>query len=252
MDNTEKLRTVSLCTGYAGIERGLELAGRTIEPLCYVEREAYVIANLLKEIETGKLAPAPIHTDVKTFPAWGFHGQVDLLTGGYPCQPFSTAGKQRGKDDPRHLWPYILEHIKDMQPRQVFFENVYGHINKGLEQVIDDLERAGYDATWGIFSANEVGYPHERKRVFILGNAQHDGSSGSTERRGDCQDSVRCEEGAETSVQFARTSKREDVCDLQCDKWRRLNGQLAAREFGEFKSSVPRTTYGSPASGRPD
>lgn len=246
MDITKELRTVSLCTGYGGLELGIELAGRLIKPLCYCEREAYVIANLLKEIENGSLASAPIYTDVKSFPAWGFHGEVDLLTGGYPCQPFSTAGRQRGKDDPRHLWPYILEHIEDMRPKQVFFENVYGHINKGLKQVISDLGAAGYRATWGVFSANEVGYPHERKRVFILGNAEHDGSSGSTERRSGDSSSDNYEKGSEASLQFAGASKSEDVCDLRRDKWRRLNGQLASREFGVFKSVVPRTTNGSP------
>ena len=94
---------------------------------------------------------------------------IDLLTGGYPCQPFSMAGKQLGIDDPRHLWPYILTIIATIKPKRCYFENVDGHINNGLEQVLEELEGVGYRTTWGVFSAEEVGAPHQRKRVFILG-----------------------------------------------------------------------------------
>lgn len=88
------------------------------------------------------------------------------------CQPFSVAGRRKGKDDPRHLWPYIEEAIEVIRPRTVFFENVEGHINLGLKEVIGSLEERGYETTWGIFSASEVGAPHQRKRVFILANSR--------------------------------------------------------------------------------
>jgi DNA (cytosine-5)-methyltransferase 1 len=183
VDNTEELPTVlSFCSGYAGIERGLDLAGIRHRVIAYVEIEAFAIANLVSKMESGQLDPAPIYTDLKTFPAELFRDAVDILTGGYPCQPFSAAGKRLGEKDPRHLWPYIREHIYTIQPARVFLENVEGHISMGLSTVISDLEEDGYGATWGIFSAREVGAPHQRKRVYILGYTEHDGLLATTER----------------------------------------------------------------------
>jgi DNA (cytosine-5)-methyltransferase 1 len=121
--------------------------------------------------------PAPIWPNLKTFPWQSFRGCVDILTGGYPCQPFSAAGKRQGADDPRHLWPYIARGIRILQPRICFFENVEGHISLGLSDVIEDLAGMGYRTTWGIFSASEVGAPHQRKRVFILAVASGLGSA---------------------------------------------------------------------------
>lgn len=171
VDNTEKLPAViSFCSGYGGLERGLDLAGFKHRVLAYVEIEAYAAANLIAKMEQGELVPAPVWTDLKTFPAHLFRGKVDLITGGYPCQPFSTAGKQLGDKDPRHLWPFIKGHIRTIKPIQCLFENVEGHISNGLQQVVEELEEAGYETAWGIFSASEAGAPHRRKRVFLMGN----------------------------------------------------------------------------------
>jgi len=166
VDNPQQI--ISLCTGYGGIELGLERAGVNVKPIAYVEIEAWSIANLVDKIESGKMAPAPIHSDLKTFPYGRFRGKVDGIIGGYPCQPFSAAGKRLGKDDPRHLWPWIADGIRACQPRWCFFENVEGHITSGLYDVLSDLAGMGYRTTWGLFSASEVGAPHQRKRVFIL------------------------------------------------------------------------------------
>ena len=175
MDSSEQLKNViSFCSGYAGIERGLELAGVAARTLAYVEIEAFAAANLVAKMEANALAAAPIWTDLKTFPAHLFRDRVDIITGGYPCQPFSAAGKRAGKDDPRHLWPWIREHIQAIRPVRCFFENVEGHISLGLREVIEDLEGLGYATTWGIFSATEVGAPHQRKRVYILAHAKRD------------------------------------------------------------------------------
>ena len=176
VDRTEKLPTcLSLCTGYAGIERGLELAGARHRVVAAVEIEAFAITNLVTKMEQGLLDPAPVWSNLKTFPAGLFRGAVDLITGGYPCQPFSAAGKRAGSEDPRHLWPYISETIGIIRPGRVFFENVDGHISLGLNEVIADLEAHGYRTAWGVFSAREVGAPHQRKRVYIMGDAEHDG-----------------------------------------------------------------------------
>ena len=175
MDITKELPTViAFCAGYGGIERGLDLTGFEHRVIAYVEIEAFAIANLVNKMETGKLPPAPIYTDLKTFPAHLFRDRVDLITGGYPCQPFSAAGQRKGTDDPRHLWPFIRRHIESIRPARCFFENVEGHISLGLSSVISDLEEDCYRATWGIFSAREVGAPHQRKRVYILAESNDD------------------------------------------------------------------------------
>ena len=187
MDNTkESLTTLSLCTGYGGIERGLELTGEQLNVLAHVELEAFAIANLVAKMEEGKLAPSPIWSNLKTLPVGAFRDRVDLITGGYPCQPFSAAGKRAGKDDPRHLWPYISDIIRAVRPVRCFFENVEGHISLGLREVISDLEGLGYTTAFGIFSATEVGAHHQRKRVYILANsisaAARDNSGTSTDK----------------------------------------------------------------------
>ena len=173
MGNTEKLPTVlSFCSGYAGIERGLDLAGFRHRVLSYVEIEAFAIENLVNKMEAGKLDPALIFTDLKLFPSRIFRDKVELITGGYPCQPFSTSGARAGEEDDRHLWPIIRRKVQDIRPNRCFFENVEGHITLGLSTVLSDLEEDGYDTTWGIFSASEVGGHHQRKRVFILANSR--------------------------------------------------------------------------------
>ena len=174
VDSSEKLPSVlSFCSGYAGIERGFELAGFEHRAIAYVEIESFAIANLVAKMEEGRLVPAPVWSNLKTFPAQIFRDKVDVLTAGYPCQPFSAAGRRQGEDDPRHLWPIIREHIATIRPVRCFFENVEGHISLGLRDVLEDLAGLGYFTTWGIFSASEVGAPHQRKRIFILAYAKH-------------------------------------------------------------------------------
>ena len=201
MDNTAELTVLAFCAGYAGIERGLDLAGVRHRVLAYVEIEAFAIANLVAKMEQGLLAPAPVWTDLKTFPAHLFRGAVDLITGGYPCQPFSAAGKRQGADDPRHLWPYIRDHIATVQPGQCFFENVDGHVSMGLSSVISDLEEDGYRTTWGVFSAAEVGAPHQRKRVYIMADSSSDGTGSGEFHRGVGDEGRSPSETGRTSLQ---------------------------------------------------
>ncbi len=170
MDSSEQ-SVISFCSGYGGIERGISLAGIPHRVITHVEIEAFAVAVLVKEMETGNLAPSPIFTNLKTFPAKHFRGKVHGITAGYPCQPFSVAGRGKGKDDPRHLWPFMLDHIKAIKPAWVFLENVRGHVRNGLREVLADLGEAGYRSRWGIFSAEEVGAPHRRERVFILADS---------------------------------------------------------------------------------
>lgn len=177
---------LSLCSGYGGLELGLRLAVPAARTVCYVEREAYAAALLATRIEEESLDDAPIWSDLSTFDARPWRGSVDCITGGYPCQPFSVAGRRGGTDDPRHLWPHIARLVGELHPRWCFFENVRNHINIGLEQVRDDLHSMGYRVEAGIYSAAEVGASHRRERLFILAHADDAGleGRGGTERGG--------------------------------------------------------------------
>ena len=204
VDSAKQSPTVlSLCTGYGGIERGLELAGEQLDVLAHVEIEAFAAANLVAKMEQGKLAPSPIWSNLKTLPVEPFRNRIDILTGGYPCQPFSAAGKRAGTDDPRHLWPYIRDIIESVRPVRCFFENVEGHISLGLRKVIRDLESLRYKTTWGIFSATEVGAHHQRKRVYILADSQRERS-----QRGLPRSCIDTQGWQESAIRF--TPKRSD------------------------------------------
>ena len=179
MDITPTITHLSLCTGYEGIGRGLRNIWPNVREVAYVEIEAFAIANLVTKMEEGKIHPTPIYTDLKTFPFEKFSKKVSILSAGFPCQPFSAAGRRESTDDPRHLYPYIAEGISQCRPTYVVLENVEGIISSKtadgesvLKYVLGDLEERGYITSWGIFSAVEVGAPHQRKRVFIMAYRQ--------------------------------------------------------------------------------
>tara|TARA_R110002051_G_scaffold304721_1_gene374229 strand:+ start:3682 stop:4926 length:1245 start_codon:yes stop_codon:yes gene_type:complete len=181
VDSTKELNHLSLCSGYEGIGLGLRRIFPNCHEVAFCEIETFAICNLVQKMEAGAIHPAPVFTNLKTFPFRKFRGCVDILSGGFPCQPFSVAGLGKGVEDPRHLFPFILDGIKQCQPRFVFLENVEGILSKYtaegepvLLHVLRSLEEAGYRATWGIFSASEVGAPHQRKRIFILGDSNSD------------------------------------------------------------------------------
>lgn len=208
--DSPKINHISLCTGYGGIDLGLRGIVPNLRTVAYCEIEAFVIANLVSKMEAGLLDAAPVWTNLKTFPFGKFRGMVDILSGGYPCQPWSAAGKRKGKDDPRHLWPWIADGIQLCEPRFCFFENVEGHVSLGLSTVVSDLEELGYEVSWGIFSAAEVGAPHQRKRVFIL--AARDGVADAERLRLKCTRlKPRQQEVPEPS--HIGLGEREDVAD---------------------------------------
>lgn len=177
MDNTENI--ISFCTGYGGLELGLRGVIPNLRTVAYVEIEAFACTNLVAKMEENKLDAAPIWTDIKTFPSPWFHGKVHGIVGGYPCQPFSHAGKRQGSDDERHLWPYIEKHIRTIRPIWCFFENVSGHLSLGFQEVFTSLRDLGYSVEAGLFTAAEVGAPHKRQRLFILAY-RTDGSMGNS------------------------------------------------------------------------
>ena len=273
MDTTKAITHLSLCSGYEGIGLGLRSVLPTLREVAYVEREGFPIANLVAKMEAGKLDAAPVFTDVKTFPYGQFCGYVDILSGGFPCQPFSAAGKRQATEDPRHLFPYIAEGIRECQPRIVFLENVQGILScktadgePVLQYVLRTLEGLGYRATAGIFSAEEVGAPHQRKRVFILGMAN---SERSGMRRGrssqECGDDLKWIQGNEGErnelrgeVEGFSNSSREELgnaSDLRLQQPSADSRETGTDQSGEERgvhepqgaSSLPR--YGSQPQG---
>ena len=210
MDNTQNI--LSFCTGYGGIELGLRRAGVDVRTVVNVEIETFVQANLVAKIEEGRMDDAPIYTDLKTFPARIFRGKIHGIIGGYPCQPFSSAGKRKGEKDPRHLWPYIREHVRAIRPLWCFFENVRGHTTMGLWRVLSDLEEDGYRTEWGLYSAEETGAPHQRIRCFILAYRNIKGLEGfgrecSSKQTKGVQADIRSKGG--TLHKLAHTASRE-------------------------------------------
>ena len=186
VDTTEEtINHLSLCSGYEGIGLGLRRIFKNIREIAMVEREAYAISCLVKEMEKGRLDQAAIWSDIRTFPYRKFRGLVHIASGGFPCQPFSNTGLRKSDRDERHIYPFIEHGIRECRPSIVFLENVEGIIttktSEGepvLRYVLRGLESLGYICEAGIFSASEVGGGHQRKRVFIMGYSNSEGLEG--------------------------------------------------------------------------
>jgi DNA (cytosine-5)-methyltransferase 1 len=168
VDLRPELRTLSVCSGGGGLDLGVELALPGARPVCLVERDVFAAAHLVQKMEAGLLAPAPIWSDLRTFDGGAWRGAVDLFVGGIPCQPHSQAGRRGGLNDPRDLWDDARRVIEESEPGLVFLENVDGFVSSALERVTDDLRGMGLRTTAGLFTAAEVGAPHERRRCFVL------------------------------------------------------------------------------------
>jgi len=199
------MKVLDLFSGIGGFSLGLERAG--METVAFCEIEEYPCSILKKH-----WPDVPIFNDVKELHAKDLPGAVDLICGGYPCQPFSVAGKRRGEDDDRHLWPEIVRIIRELdattgKPYWCIFENVAGHVSLGLDTVLSDLENEGYTCWPFIIPACSVNAPHRRDRVWIVAY------SGLRRREGRIQ---RCrkdksEMGERTSSSTLRASKIDSL-----------------------------------------
>lgn len=172
--SAERMHGIAFAAGAGGLELGVSLAIPEYRTVCWIERDAYAAAALVARMEDAALDDAPVWSDVGTFDGKLWRGKVDIITAGYPCQPFSQAGKRLGEKDPRHLWPQVRRILGEVQAPVLFAENVLGHVSLGLESVRKDLLAMGYEVEAGIFSAAEVGAPHIRKRLFILAYADRE------------------------------------------------------------------------------
>lgn len=168
-------RGLSLCAGGGGLDFGLMLAEPGFHTECWVEWEAYAQEALIAGQHAGYFKPAPVWDNVFTFDGTHWRGRIDIILAGYPCQPFSAAGRRKGESDERHLWPDIARIIQEVRPRWIFLENVAGHLSLGLDTVLRDLRRMGFNVAAGLFTAAETGASHERARVFIVAHCEGGG-----------------------------------------------------------------------------
>jgi DNA (cytosine-5)-methyltransferase 1 len=158
------VRTLHLFAGAGGGILADLLLGHTT--VCAVERDSYCRQVLLERQQEGTLPEFPIYDDIRTFESLSWHGRVDIVAGGFPCQPWSCAGKRLGTGDARYLWPEMARVIAAVRPSLVFAENVS---LRAFEQPLDDLRRLGYRVPPALcLRARDVGAPHRRTRWWML------------------------------------------------------------------------------------
>ena len=188
----------SLFSGIGGIDLGLQRAGMTVK--WHSEIDFYACRVLKKH-----WPDVPNLGNIKEI-NWKEVEKVDVICGGYPCQPFSTAGKRNGEEDPRHLWPWVREAISELRPQYAILENVRGHLSLGGLSVIGELASIGYDAEWRVISAASVGANHRRDRIVIVAYPSELFSNG-----GDNNARVGME--SETVPEFGNSGGSTDVAD---------------------------------------
>mgnify|MGYP003131589433 CR=1 FL=1 len=167
---TKKYNHLDLFSGIGGFSLGLEATG-AFETVAFCDYDPYCQKVLRKHWPW-----VTIYDDVKELnneklQANG-HTKIDIITGGYPCQPFSIAGRKKGEQDPRHVWPEMFRLVKELRPTWVIGENVSGHIKLGLDTVLENLESEGYSTRAFSISASSIGANHQRERVWILAHSR--------------------------------------------------------------------------------
>ena len=209
------MNELALFAGAGGGILGTHLLGW--RPVCAVEIEPYAREVLLRRQEDKILPPFPIWDDVRTFDGKPWCGIVDVVSAGFPCQPFSVAGSQKGSDDERNGWPDTIRIIREVGPEFALLENVPGLVRFDyFGQILGDLAAAGFDAEWGIVSAEEAGAPHKRERLWIVANSDEP-IKGSREqlrarRNSKANGSVADSNGSHgEGVQFTERGKQEST-----------------------------------------
>jgi DNA (cytosine-5)-methyltransferase 1 len=172
------MKVLDLFSGIGGFSLGLEAAGFETAAFCEYDQEA-------QKVLQKNWPNVPIFSDVRTLTKQELHDNgiydIGLICGGYPCQPFSLAGERRGAEDDRHLWPEMFRLVQELRPNWVIGENVAGHINMGLDEVLTDLEAASYTTRPFVIPACAVDAPHRRDRVWIIAHANSDSESNGSQ-----------------------------------------------------------------------
>ena len=223
------MKVLDLFSGIGGFSLGLERAGmKTVQ---FVENDPYCQKVLAKNFPG-----IPIHGDIKTF---HYDKPVEIISGGFPCQPYSHAGEQRGKEDDRHLWEEYLRIIQEVRPPWVIGENVSGIINMELDQVLSDLESENYSHQSLVIPACAVNAPHRRDRVWIIarrnamGNSEYNGLSTAKESRSPSSISNNSSQGENKTFQSKGTSGRSNIKNVAHANKERIQGR---KETGNLES----------------
>jgi len=166
------MNVLSLFSGIGGIDVAVKLVLPGAKTVAYVERDKYCQVLLKARMNDGSLDTAPIIDDVRDASVASIP-DIDIIIGGFPCQPFSFAGLRKEQQDERNLWPTFNELIRSVRPRYVFLENVPGILTSRQHEayiytILKDLNQGGYDAEWGTIKASDIGAPHKRERWFCL------------------------------------------------------------------------------------
>ena len=221
-----------------GILGGKLLGWRTV---CAVEWEQYPACVLAARQNDGILPPFPIWDDVQTFDGKPWRGIVDVVSGGFPCQDISAAGKGAGIDGERSgMWKEMARIISEVRPKFVFVENSPMLTSRGLGTVLGDLASMGFDAEWGVISAADTGAPHLRERIWVVGNANNDGQvtakiGRSVVTGSDCGKTRQSKTGKSTrsSKQYAELANATKLlCDGRYDNTRISVERKAQSKFG--------------------
>lgn len=167
---------LDLFSGIGGFALAAQWAGFETVAFCEIE-------DFPRKVLEKNFPGVPIHRDIRDLDGEEYAG-IDLITGGYPCQPFSTLGKRAGENDTSHLWPEMRRVIRQARPTWVVAENVAGHISMGLDDVLDDLEDIGYSARAVVIPAVAVGANHRRMRVWIVANSTELGLGDNIQEQG--------------------------------------------------------------------
>jgi len=186
---------LDLFSGIGGFSLGLERAGMNTVAFC--EKEDYPVSILNKHWPN-----VPVHRDIRKLDGKQYLNKIDILCGGFPCQPFSVAGKQKGKEDDRHLWPEMFRIIKESKPAWVIGENVAGFIRMALDDVLLDLETEGYTTQSFVIPACAVGGIHRRDRVWIVGYSEHNGRHGPKNRQSNTAGNIRDQARAQQIIEL--------------------------------------------------
>tara|TARA_R110000868_G_scaffold247381_1_gene503793 strand:- start:885 stop:1781 length:897 start_codon:yes stop_codon:yes gene_type:complete len=220
------MRHVDLCSGIGGFSLGFEWAGLS-KPVLFCDVEPWCRRVLSKH-----WPDVPVACDVKELANDPDRNvpDCDILTAGYPCQPFSLAGKRGGEEDPRHIWPYILRIVASKRPSWCVFENVYGHLTLGLDQVLLDLEAEGYATRPFIVPACSVDAPHKRDRIWIIaknmGDTSRSRQQGDNGRRSGQELENGCEDVADTEIMHGDVSAQHpEQSERQASELREHSGE---------------------------
>ena len=197
-----KLKVLDLFSGIGGFSLGLHSTG-IFDTVKFVEFDEFCQKILNKNFPN-----IPIEGDIRNVRGKEF--EADVITGGFPCQPFSVAGKQKGTNDNRYLWPEMFRLIKEIKPEFVIGENVQGIINLQngmvLRQVQDQLEGEGFEVQCFLIPASGIGAWHQRNRVWIVGHSKHNGLLAAEKRRRNEEINGRTQEGQNKTIESERTS----------------------------------------------